>query len=186
MSRFIFHKTPLEDLLVIERQRFKDQRGFLERIFCIETLDEFLVNKSVRQINFTHTKKKGSVRGLHFQYPPYGETKIIACTKGKIWDVAVDLRKESKTFLKYHAVLLSENNRRSYFIPEGFAHGFQTLTSDCQMIYLHTSDYKPEFEGALNALDPRILINWPEVITERSERDENHEFLTEEFLGLEL
>lgn len=186
MSRFVLQKTPIEDLLVIERQRLGDHRGFLERIFCIETLSEFLVNKSVRQINFTYTKKRGSVRGLHFQYPPHGETKIITCTKGEIWDVAVDLRKESKTFLKYHAVRLSENNPQSYFIPEGFAHGFQALTSDCQMIYLHTSDYKPESEGALNALDPRILINWPEDITERSERDENHAFLTEEFLGLEL
>jgi dTDP-4-dehydrorhamnose 3,5-epimerase len=106
--------------------------------------------------------------------------------KGAVWDLAVDLRQGSSTFLKHHAVLLTEDDCQSYLIPEGFAHGFQTLTSDCEMLYLHTADYNAEAEGALNALDPRLEIDWPEPITERSERDASHAILTGTFHGISL
>ena len=186
MSRFVLSPTPIDDLQVVVRKPIGDSRGFLERLFCQETLGQLLHHKSVRQINRTLTQTKGSVRGLHFQYPPHAETKIVTCLKGEVWDVAVDLRQESPTFLRYHAVLLTEKNHKSYLIPEGFAHGFQTLTSDCEMLYFHTADYRTEAEGALNALDPRLAIDWPEPISERSERDVSHAMLTDHFHGVSL
>ena len=186
MIQLEIEPTGLRSLYVFERQPIGDSRGFLERLFCQETLNSCLDGKSIRQINRTMTKKKGTVRGLHFQYPPHAETKIVTCIKGHVWDVAVDLRRGSTTFLHHHAVLLSEENHQSYLIPEGFAHGFQTLTPDCEMLYFHTADYNTDAEGALNACDPRLAINWPQPISERSERDENHAMLTEHFNGMEL
>jgi dTDP-4-dehydrorhamnose 3,5-epimerase len=186
MSRFLFHETPIEGLQVVERMPAGDSRGFLERLFCQEALSQFMQGKSIRQINRTLTQRRGSVRGLHFQYPPRAETKVVTCLKGRVWDVAVDLRRGSSTFLQHHAVLLSEDNHQSYLIPEGFAHGFQALTSDCEMLYFHTADYNAEAEGALNAVDPRLAINWPEPIAERSKRDENHDMLTDDFYGIDV
>jgi len=128
----------------------------------------------------------GAVRGMHFQYPPHAEVKIISCLKGKVWDVAVDLRKGSPTFLQTHSVTLSEDVPQSYLIPKGFAHGFQTLTPDCELIYFHTADYNAAAEAGLNALDPRLDIQWPIAITERSKRDEQHPMLTDCFVGIDV
>lgn len=186
MSNFIIHSTPINNLLLIEQKPIIDERGYLNRIFCQETLDNLMQDKTIQQINRTLTLKKGTVRGLHFQYPPHSETKIVTCLKGKVWDVAVDLRKGSKTFLRHHAVLLTEDNYSSYFIPEGFAHGFQSLTANCEMLYLHTNNYKKESEGGLNVLDPLISINWPQKITERSKRDTRLEMLSNDFKGIDL
>jgi len=186
MNRFVFHPTPIDGLQVIELLPIGDARGFLERIFCQETLGQLLHGKTIRQINRTLTQQKGTVRGLHFQYPPHAETKIVTCLKGQVWDVSVDLRRESPSFLQHHAVLLTDDNHRSYLIPEGFAHGFQTLTPDCEMLYFHTADYNGEAEGALNALDPLLAINWTEHITERSERDISHAMLADDFHGIAL
>jgi len=186
MSRLVADTTPINGLQVIERQPIGDERGFLERLFCQETLTHLLQGKTIRQINRTLTQTKGTVRGLHFQYPPHAETKIVTCLKGQVWDVAVDLRRGSPTFLQHHSVLLTEDNYQSYLIPEGFAHGFQTLTPDCEMLYFHTADYNAEAEGALNALDPSLAINWPEPITVRSERDMNHATLSDYFEGIDL
>lgn len=186
MSNFIIHETPLLNLKIIEHQPSIDERGFFSRLFCQKKLNHLIEKKTILQINRTLTRKKGTVRGLHFQHSPYSETKIVSCLKGKVWDVAVDLRKGSPTFLYYHAELLTEDNHKSYLIPEGFAHGFQTLTSDCEMIYFHTADYNKDLEGVINAVDPMIGINWPQPITQRSERDNNCYMLTESFKGLEL
>ena len=123
-------ETKLKGSYLIKRENHTDNRGFFDRIFCQTSLKNLLKTKNIYQINRTFTKKEGTVRGLHFQYPPYTETKIVSCLKGKVWDVAVDLRKGSTTFLHYHAEVLTEDNHKSYLIPEGFAHGFQTLTSD--------------------------------------------------------
>jgi len=186
MSRFGIHSTPIHGLQVIERQPIGDARGYLERLFCQETLNSLLQGKTIRQINRTLTQNQGTVRGLHFQYPPHAETKIVSCIKGQVWDVAVDLRRGSPTFLQHHAVLLSEDNHQSYLIPEGFAHGFQTLTPDCEMLYFHTADYNADTEDALNSCDPRLAINWPQPISDRSERDKNHAMLTDDFHGMDL
>lgn len=186
MNRLVLHSTPINGLQVIERKPIGDSRGFLERLFCQETLNSCLQGKTIRQINRTLTQNQGTVRGLHFQYPPHAETKIVTCIKGQVWDVAVDLRRGSSTFLQHHAVLLSEDNHQSYLIPEGFAHGFQTLSSDCEMLYFHTADYNADAEGALNACDARLAINWPQPILDRSERDKNHAMLTDDFHGMDL
>ena len=184
MSNLILQETPLKDLKLINHLPFKDERGFLSRLFCQKTLGHLINKKTIKQINKTSTKNKGTVRGLHFQHPPFAETKIISCLKGKVWDVAIDLRKGSSTFLHHHAQILSEDNHKSYLIPEGFAHGFQSLTSNCEMLYFHTEDYNKDTEGAINAIDPLIEIKWPEPISERSRRDSNHPMLTYDFVGI--
>jgi len=186
MSNFIFHSTPINNLLLIEEKPIRDNRGFFVRKFCQKTLSQLIPGKTIRQINRTLTLKKGAVRGLHFQFPPQAETKIVSCLKGKVWDVAVDLRKGSKTFLHHHAVFLGDGSFHSYLIPEGFAHGFQALTSDCEMLYFHTCEYNKDLECAINAVDPMININWPHPITERSERDNNQPMLSIDFKGIDL
>ena len=186
MRLFAIHPTPLDGLKVIERQPLGDSRGYLERLFCQETFNSFLQGKTIRQINRTLTQNKGTVRGLHFQYPPHAEMKLVSCLRGEVFDVAIDLRRDSPSFLKWHAEILSEDNHKTLVIPEGFAHGFQTLTPDCEMLYFHTADYNSEAEGALNACDLRLAINWPQPISDRSERDKNHAMLTDDFHGMDL
>jgi dTDP-4-dehydrorhamnose 3,5-epimerase len=184
-ERFNIKKTSLAGLHVIERLPIKDDRGWLERVYCQDSLGELANGKIIRQITKTLTVKKGTVRGLHFQKPPYAETKIISCLKGKIWDVAVDLRKNSPTFLNYFAVELSENQHLSLLVPEGFAHGFQALTNNCQIMYFNTSNHNQDAEGGINALDPRLSIQWPLKISLRSIKDANSHFLEKNFTGLE-
>lgn len=186
MTRFAFHDTSIKGLHLFERFPIGDSRGCLERLFCQESLNFILNEKVVRQINRTLTNKTGVVRGLHYQTPPHAETKIVSCLKGKVWDVAVDLRQESPTFLQHNSAILSETNCRSFIIPEGFAHGFQALVPNCELLYLHTADYKPECEGGLNILDPRLGIELPLPISDRSERDQSHPMLAESFSGIKF
>jgi len=183
-SRFDFTATILNDLFVVQRKVIEDDRGFLSRFYCAEEFSQAGMNKPIVQINHTLTRKKGAVRGLHFQHPPHAETKLVSCLKGEIWDVAVDLRSDSPTFLQWHAEILSAANRKSLLIPEGYAHGFQALTDNCELIYLHTAAYHPESEGALNATDPKLGIAWPLAITEISDRDRNHKLIEQSFQGI--
>lgn len=186
MSRFTVQDTPLEDLLLLERQPVGEQRGFLDRLFCEKELAGPLSGRGIVQINHTFTSACGTIRGMHFQYRPHTETKLVNCLRGEVFDVAVDLRARSPTFLQWYGVRLSGENRRTLFIPEGFAHGFQTLAADCEMIYLHTAAYAPEAEGAVNALDPALGIRWPVTVSERSERDKAHPLLNDEFKGVKI
>lgn len=186
MSRFDFVQTPLSGLQLLQRKAIEDHRGFLSRFYSAEEFLEAGVTKSVAQINHTLTRKKGAVRGLHFQYPPHAEIKLVSCLKGEIFDVAVDLRRNSPTFLQWHGEILSAKNRKSLLIPEGYAHGFQALTEDCELIYLHTAAYSSESEGALNVADPRINIAWPLPIRDLSDRDRSHPFIDIDFLGIVL
>lgn len=172
MSRFNRIATPIPDLLVVERQRFGDERGFFSRFFCREELAEFGAGGSIAQINHTMTQLQGTIRGLHFQRAPHDETKFVSCLVGAVFDVAVDLRPGSPTYLKWHGEVLSAENGRSMMIPGGFAHGFQTLSEDCELIYLHDKPYAPEAEGGLNALDPKLGIDWPLPVAQMSARDE--------------
>lgn len=186
MNRLFIRGTPIAGLRLIERKLIGDERGFLQRLFCQESLESLLAGKTIRQINHTLTRQLGAVRGMHFQCPPHAEVKIISCLKGKVWDVAVDLRKGSPTFLQHHSVTLSEDAPQSCLIPEGFAHGFQTLSPNCELIYFHTADYNAAAEGGLNAVDPRLGIQWPITISERSKRDAEHPMLTDSFVGIEV
>lgn len=186
MSRFDFFVTPLDGLTVVQRKAIEDDRGFLSRFYCAEEFRCAGFFEHIYQINHTLTRKKGAVRGLHFQYPPHAEIKLVSCLKGEVLDVAVDLRPKSPTFLRWHGEILSANNRKSLLIPEGFAHGFQALTEDCELIYLHTASYCAEAEGALNVTDPRLNIAWPLPIGDLSIRDRNHPFIDKNFQGVVL
>ena len=186
MSRFDFIPTPLAGLMLVQRKVTEDHRGFLSRFYCAEEFRSLGIAQSIAQINHTLTRKKGAVRGLHFQYPPHAETKVVSCLKGEILDVAVDLRRDSPTFLQSHGEILSAGNRKSLLIPEGYAHGFQALTEDCELVYLHTAAYHPESEGALNVADPRLNIVWPLPIDDLSERDLSHSFIGSDFQGITL
>lgn len=183
-ERFDFHPTPLEGLLVIQRKPIEDSRGFFSRFFCAEAFGRVGFSKPIAQINHTRTLNRGALRGLHFQYPPDCECKIVSCLSGEVFDVAVDIRKGSPTFLQWHAEILSAQNHRSLLIPEGFAHGFQTLTENCELIYLHSAPYNPQAQGALQAADPKIRISWPLAVTELSERDRAHPFIGPDFEGI--
>lgn len=182
--RFDSVDTPLQGLKLLRRKPMGDDRGYLERLFCAEELQALIPGKGIVQINRTLTAARGTVRGLHFQHPPHTETKFVTCLRGQVFDVAVDLRSGSSTFLHWHAEMLSDDGHNTLLIPEGFAHGFQTLTDDCEMLYFHTVAYQPEAEGGLNAEDPLLAIRWPTAITERSPRDASHPMLTSDFSGM--
>lgn len=186
MSRFHFVSTPLPGLQCVERLRLEDHRGFLSRLFCADEFSGAGFSMSVAQINQTLTRCAGAVRGMHYQLPPFAEMKLVSCIRGRVFDVAVDLRAGSPTFLRWHGEILSPDNRRALAIPQGFAHGFQALDADCELLYLHSAPYRPETERALNACDPLLGIDWPLPIADMSERDRGHAMLTEEFTGIVL
>jgi len=170
----------------LQRNPLGDSRGYLERMYCHEELAALTPSGTIVQINHTLTGRRGTVRGMHYQLPPHAETKFISCLRGEVFDVAVDLRHGSPTFLRWHAEVLSAENHRTMVVPEGFAHGFQTLTDDCELLYLHTAAFAPDSEGAVNANDPRLAIDWPLSISDLSARDAGHPILDDEFSGIEL
>ncbi|MDD5471461.1 MAG: dTDP-4-dehydrorhamnose 3,5-epimerase [Sideroxydans sp.] len=186
MSRFTVFDTPIASLKIVERHPLGDARGFLARLFCAEDLAAAGWHKPVAQINQTLTQMQGTVRGMHFQQVPYAEMKLVTCVRGAVWDVAVDLRAGSPTFQQWHAEELSATNHRALLIPEGFAHGFQTLCDDCELIYLHSMAYRQGAEAGLNPKDPMLSITWPLTITELSTRDAQHPMLDHQFKGVTL
>lgn len=186
MSRFEITKLPLAGLKRVVRQRLGDQRGFLSRMFCAEELVAAGWVKPVAQINLTYTAQRGTVRGMHFQQPPHAEMKLVSCVHGEVWDVAVDLRANSPTFLQWHAERLSADNGCAMLIPEGFAHGFQALSDNVEMLYCHSQAYVADAEAGLNPNDQRLVIDWPLTITEISSRDTKHPLITDEFEGVQI
>jgi dTDP-4-dehydrorhamnose 3,5-epimerase len=186
IMRFKIEQTSINQLLVIARNPIGDSRGFFARLFCAEELDCAGWNEPIAQINHTYTQRLGTVRGMHFQYPPHAEMKLLTCLRGAIWDVAVDLRVGSPTFLRWHAEEISAVNNRALLIPKGFAHGFQTLSDECELIYLHSRAYSPGAEAGLNPKDPMLSISWPLAISELSVRDAQHPMLDYQFKGVKL
>ena len=182
-NRFELLPTTISELFVLNRKLIGDDRGYLDRLFCVSDLQALIGGNNIVQINHTLTVKRGTVRGMHFQHPPHSEVKIVSCLCGEVFDVAVDIRRNSPTFLKWHGEILSANNHKTLFIPEGFAHGFQTLTENCELLYFHTAPYRADTEGGLNAKDANLAIEWPLPITEISPRDLAHPFLTPDFIG---
>jgi dTDP-4-dehydrorhamnose 3,5-epimerase len=178
--------TAISGVKVLRRRQHKDHRGFLERLFCDEELAGLFVGKKIKQVNLTNTKLAGSVRGLHFQLPPHCEMKLVSCLRGEVWDVALDLRSGSPTFLQYHHELLSGQNQTSLLLPEGVAHGFQTMCDDCDILYMHSELYRPESEGGVRPLDKNLRIEWPKPLTDISERDRSHPPITDVFKGIKL
>lgn len=182
--RFDILDTPLTGLRVLQRKPIGDSRGYLERLFCSEELQSLASGRHIAQINHTMTANRGTVRGMHFQRPPHAEIKFVSCLRGEVFDVAVDLRDNSPTFLLWHAEVLSADNHKTLVIPEGFAHGFQTLTDDCEMLYFHTAAHQPSVEGGLNAQDPRLAIQWPLPVVGLSPRDAGHPLLNDDFVAV--
>lgn len=183
-ERFLLHSLPPIGLRLIERVPIADERGFLERLLCSETFSGIGLRRPIVQINHTLTRRKGTVRGMHFQFPPHAETKMVSCLRGEVFDVAVDLRAGSPTFLQWHFEVLSGGNFKTLYIPEGFAHGFQTLTDDCEMLYFHTAPYVPAAEGGVSPEDPRIGIAWPLPLRDLSARDAGHPSLAPDYAGI--
>ena len=169
----IIRPLPMQGLRLIEQEPFVDERGLFSRLYCRETLAAAGVDKPVSQANQSLTRVTGSVRGLHFQRPPACETKIVTCLAGAVFDVAVDLRRGSPTFLHWHGETLSAENMRILVVPEGFAHGFQTLEPDCRLLYFCTAPYASQYEGRLRFNDPALGIRWPLPVADISELDRN-------------
>ncbi|WP_442597272.1 dTDP-4-dehydrorhamnose 3,5-epimerase family protein [Parapusillimonas sp. JC17] len=184
MSRFILTPLPVPGLKRVIRTRLGDERGYLTRLYCADELDAAGWHKPIAQINHTHTALKGTVRGMHYQRPPHAETKLVSCLQGRVWDVAIDLRQGSPTFLQWHAEELSADNLHALLIPAGFAHGFQALTDNVTLLYCHDESYTPEAEAGLNPKDPALSIRWPKPITVMSERDAHHPLISEDFAGI--
>lgn len=186
MSELRLIELPLPGLFCLQHRVHEDGRGRFARLFCEGGLAAFGRPFHVRQINHSRTAEQGAVRGLHYQRPPHAEAKLICCLRGAVWDVAVDIRRGSPTFLHWHAERLEAGDGRSLLLPEGFAHGFQALSADAELLYLHSADYAPGHEGGLAADDPRLAIDWPLPIEQRSPRDAGHPWLNEHFEGVSL
>ena len=180
------HPTPIAGLFEIEQPAVGDARGRFTRLFCEQAFAPIRPHLHFTQINWSHTQGRGSLRGLHYQRPPHAEMKLVSCLRGEVWDVAVDLRAGSPTFLQWHAERLSPSNACALLIPPGFAHGFQALSDDAELLYLHSAAYAPGAEAGLNPLDPRLALPWPLPVGEMSERDRSHALLTASFEGVPL
>lgn len=176
--------TPIAGVAVIESRPFRDDRGAFARLFCDNALHPVHAARPIVQINHSLTRQAGALRGLHYQEPPHAEGKWVRCLAGRVWDVAVDLRAGSPTFLQHFGVELSREAMNAIFIPEGCAHGFQTLEPDCELLYLHTAHYEPRAEAGLRWDDPRLAIDWPLPVAEISARDRAHPLLRPDFEGI--
>ena len=162
--------TGFEGLYVVNRTKFVDNRGSFDKLFCKKSMLE-INNFEVKQINISYTKERGSVRGMHLQTAPHAEKKIVTCIEGSVLDIVVDLNRHSKTYKKVFKMELSFEKQNSLVIPEGFAHGFQTLTDNCKLLYAHSNVYSPNSETGINIYDDCLQDHWPLIIKNLSERD---------------
>ena len=166
-----FHKTRLPGALLIDMERLEDERGFFARTWCRKEFEAQGLNATLVQCNLSSNHRRGTLRGMHYQAPPSGETKLVRCTRGVVYDVIVDLRPASPTYLKWEAFELSAENRRQLFVPEGLAHGFQTLEDDSEVFYQMSEFYAPESARGLRWNDPTVGIEWPLEPSSISEKD---------------
>ncbi len=179
-----FTPTPLAGSYTIDPKPFADERGWFARYYCKNEFSEIGHTAEWVQMNHSVSYKKGTLRGMHFQVQPYREIKMVRCIAGSVFDVIIDIRKESVTFLQWFGVELSAANKRMIYIPEGFAHGFQCLSDDCELLYHHSEFYKPVAEAGIRYDDPKIAIEWPLPISVLSDRDARHPLLNEDFKGI--
>ena len=179
----IIQQTPLADAVVINTEPFRDHRGQFARFFCDRELASVLGGRSIVNVNFSRTTKKGTVRGMHFQRVPHQEMKLVRCIRGSVFDVIVDIRPQSDTHLRWYSEILTADTMNMLVIPEGFAHGFQTLADNSELLYLHTGFYNPLAEGGIAYNDPSINIQWPLEIADISERDRDFPVIDHSFQG---
>ena len=176
----IFTETKLKGAFVIDIERRQDSRGFFARAFCQHEFEAHGLKPVIAQANVAFNHKKGTLRGMHFQFPPTAETKLVRCTRGAILDIIVDLRPESPTYLQHVAVDLSEDNSRALYVPERFAHGYQVLRDKTETSYQVGEFYTPGSESGLLYSDPRLGLQWPFAVTVISEKDQVWKLLDEQ------
>lgn len=173
----IIHHLPLADAVLVDAEPFSDIRGIFSRFFCSRELASVLGDRHIVNVNYSRTSMKGSIRGMHFQRKPHQEMKLVRCIRGAVYDVIVDIRPDSPTFLQWHGETLSSDNMKMLMVPEGFAHGFQTLENESELLYLTTAYYEPGAEGGLRHNDPRLGICWPLTVADVSEKDASQPLL---------
>lgn len=174
-----FIQTPLNGSFLIEIEEIKDERGFFARTWNKQIFEKHGLNTNLEQCNVSYNKKKGTLRGMHFQISPYQEVKIVRCTKGRIFDVIIDLRSKSPTYKKWTSFELTEKNHKLIYVPEGFAHGLMTLEDDTEIFYQVSQKYMPEFERIIKWNDPTFNISWPMSPKVISEKDKSAKFFTD-------
>lgn len=179
-----FTETPLAGAYLVTLAPRSDSRGWFMRTYDEQRFRQIGHTADWVQMNHSLTNQAGAVRGMHFQYPPFAEVKLVRCISGRVFDVIIDLRTGSPTFLHWFGAELSATNGQMLYIPEGLAHGFQTLTDNCQLLYCHSAYYTPEHEGAVRYDDPAIRIQWPLPVTDLSARDATHPLLDDQFIGI--
>lgn len=175
----IFRETKLKGAFVLELERREDSRGYFARGFCQNEFRAHGLKPTVAQGNIASNIRKGTLRGMHFQYPPAAESKLVRCTRGAIYDIIVDLRPESPTYLQHFGVELNEDNQSALYVPERFAHGYQTLTDKTDTSYLVGEFYTPEAEGGLLYNDPSLKLNWPLPVSVVSDKDQQFRLYSE-------
>lgn len=174
----IFTESPLAGAYVIDVDKKADDRGFFSRAFCAQEFRNLGIKPEVAQINICYNNIQGTLRGMHYQLPPASETKLVRCTRGAIYDVIVDLRPDSPTYLKHFGVELSADNHRSLYVPEMFGHGYQTLTAEAEIVYVVSEFYTPGCERGLRYNDPAFNIQWPLPVSLISQKDSNWDLFT--------
>ena len=179
-----FETINIPGAYLIKLTPYIDERGAFTRLFCLHELKKIGFNQQITQVNHSFNKDKGTLRGMHFQYPPNAEVKIIRCLSGLVYDVMVDLRKNSPAYLQHYAVELSPVSYNAILIPKGCAHGFQTLQNDCQLLYLHTAFYNKASEGGVRYNDPMLNIKWPLPPQNITEKDTSYALLNNQFKGI--
>lgn len=175
----IFRETRLPGAYVIEPEKRQDDRGFFARSFCTREFAEHNLNPATAQCNISFNRKKGTLRGMHYQAPPFGECKLIRCTRGSIYDVIIDLRPNSPTFKQHVAEVLAAAQHNMLYVPQGFAHGFQTLEDNSEVFYQMSEPYAPEHARGVRWNDPAFAIPWPVADPIMIERDRNYPDFTE-------
>jgi dTDP-4-dehydrorhamnose 3,5-epimerase len=179
-----FEPTALEGSYIVHLEPFTDTRGWFARFFSKDEFRQIGHEEEWVQLNHSMTFEKGSIRGMHYQVPPYQEIKMVRCIAGAVYDVIIDLRKGSKTFMKWFGAELSAENQHMLYIPKGFAHGFQTLTENCQLIYHHSQVYTPGAEAGIRFNDPAVNIKWPLGVNIVSEKDAKIPYTYNKFKGI--
>ncbi|MGM9512077.1 dTDP-4-dehydrorhamnose 3,5-epimerase [Larkinella sp. GY13] len=180
----IFTETALTGAYLISLKPFRDNRGWFARTYCRRDFEAVGLAADWVQMNHSMTQQTGAIRGMHYQNPPHAEIKLVRCIAGRVFDVIIDLRAGSSTFGRWFGTELSAENQQMVYIPKGFAHGFQTLTEHCELIYCHSDYYTPGSEGAVRYNDPQIGIEWPLPAADLSARDAAHPLLDTSFHGL--
>jgi dTDP-4-dehydrorhamnose 3,5-epimerase len=179
-----FIPTPLKGSFVVELKVHDDARGWFARTYCKNEFAQIDHNKEWVQMNHSFTSLKGTIRGMHYQRPPHAEIKMVRCIAGAVYDIIIDLRKDSPTYLNWFGTELSAANKKMIYIPEGFAHGFQTLADDTELVYQHAQFYEPGAEEGILHNDITLNIQWPLQVTALSDRDKKHPIIDSNFKAI--